>query len=264
VDPLLPLETSGPEHACWLAAVEADRGVAREWLRRAEAIAAGYAQAAAAGRAEFAVCDVSCALQVDQLTASRVLAEALQLSALPQIAEAVEAGGLRLPHARALLDQLLPLEPAVACAVADEVLGKAADRTPSSLRAIARRAVLRADPAAADRRRASAVAERTMFLRPLDDGMTSLELHLRAETALRVYGAADEATRADDGTGRSADQRRVDWIVEQILAERGTLTGVGGAGGDRRDGAADGAAEGAVRSAVGRGGRQDRRRRRPV
>ena len=46
MDPLLPLETSGPEQACWLAAVEADRELAQLWLRRAEAIAAGYAQAA--------------------------------------------------------------------------------------------------------------------------------------------------------------------------------------------------------------------------
>ena len=97
--------------------------------------------------------------------------------------------------------------------------------------------------------------------------MTSLELHLRAETALRVYGAAEHATRAEDGSGRSADQRRVDWVVEQILSDWvGSRTdhrnvpdgdgsaGEGGAGGDTPT-ADDCAAT---------GGSSDRRRRRPV
>jgi hypothetical protein len=220
MDDLLALETSSEEEACWLSAAELDREHALLWLRRAEAIAAGYAKAAAAGRAEFAALEVACALQVDHVTAGNVLAEARQLVELPQVADAVEAGRLRLPHAKALLDQLLPLEPALASAVADDVLTRAADRTPAQLRGIARRAVMRADPQAVDRRRAQAVAQRRMFLRPLDDGMMSLELHLKAETALRIFGVATEATRADDGTGRTADQRRVDWVADQILSER--------------------------------------------
>ena len=105
MDPLLGLETSGAEEACWLAVAEADRESAVLWLRRAEAIAAGYALAAA-GRAEFAVCEVSCALQVDQLRAQRWLQEALLLVQLPQVVDAVEAGTLRLAHAQVLLDQL--------------------------------------------------------------------------------------------------------------------------------------------------------------
>lgn len=244
MDPLLPLETSGPEQAWWLAATEADQEASLLWVRRAEAIAAAYALAAAAGRAEFAVCEVACVLQVDQLTAGRVLHEALLLQALPQVAEAVEAGGLRERHARAVLEELEVLEPALASAVADELIGRVGDRSPSAVRAMARRAVLRADPAAAERWRATAVAQRRMFVRPMRDGMASLELHLRAETALRVYGAADEATRADDGSGRNADQRRVDWVVDQILAERtgscaerpGGAGAAGAAGAEPRDG----------------------------
>jgi hypothetical protein len=220
MDPLLALETSSAEGACWLVVVEADREAAVGWVRRAEAIAAGYALAAGAGRAEFVVCEVACALQVDQLTAERVLREALLLAQLPQVVDAVEAGALRLPHARVLLEQLLPLEPALAARVADDVLSRIGERSPSAVRAAVRRAVLRADPGAAERRRQAAVAERTVFVRALQDGMASLELQLRAETALRVYGAADEATRGEDGSGRNADQRRVDWLVEQILGDR--------------------------------------------
>jgi hypothetical protein len=219
-DDLLALETSSAEEACWLAAAEADREHAALWVRRAQAIAAGYAKAAAAGRAEFVALEVACALQVDHVTAGNVLAEARQLVELPQVADAVEAGALRLSHARALLDQLLPLEPALAAQVADDVLSRVGDRTPAQVRGIAKRAVLRADPQAGDRRRAQAVAQRRMFLRPLEDGMMSLELHLKAETALRIFGVATDATRVDDGSGRTAEQRRVDWVAEQILTER--------------------------------------------
>jgi hypothetical protein len=149
MDPLLALETSGAEEACWLAVVEADREAAVRWVRRAEAITAGYAVAAAAGRAEFVVCEAACALQVDQLTAERALREALLLARLPQVVDAVEGGALRLPHARVLLEQLQPLEPAVAARVADDVLSRVGERSPAAVRAAVRRAVLRADPAAA-------------------------------------------------------------------------------------------------------------------
>lgn len=213
----MPFDTTNPEEHVWTLATEADEQQARVWLSRCELIVRGYALAAAAGRAEFVTCEMAATFHLDERTASGQLVEARQLLELPALIEAVQDGRLRLPHARALLDELRPLEPALAARVLDDTLPRVSDQPPANIRKITRRSILRADPAAAERRRRHATAGRSAFLRPLPDGMCDLTLNLRAETALRIHGLASAATAVEDGSGRTADARRADWIVEQIL-----------------------------------------------
>jgi len=218
MDDPMPFDTENPEEHVWTLATEADEQQARVWLSRCELIVRGYALAATAGRAEFVTCEMAATFHLDERTASSQLVEARQLLELPALIEAVDHGRLRLPHARALLDELRPLDPALAARVLEDTLPRLSDQPPANIRKITRRAILRADPAAAERRRRHATAGRSAFLRPLPDGMCDLTLNLRAETALRIHGLASAATAVDDGSGRTAGARRADWIVEQILS----------------------------------------------
>lgn len=217
----MPFDTSCEEEQLWTAAIEADQQIGREWLRRAELIARAHAVGAAAGRSEFVVCEVAAACCVDERTADVLLHEALELLGLPALVDAVDAGLLRLPHARVVLEEVRACEPPLAALVVADVLTRVSDQAPAAVRQIVRRAINRADPAAAEARRRTAAANRSLRLIPGRDGMADLLLHLKAETAMRIYGVAMAATAQDDGSGRTADARRSDWIVAQILG-RGT------------------------------------------
>lgn len=223
----MPFDTSGEEEQLWTAAVEIDEQAGREWLRRAELVARAHVLASAAGRGEFVVCEVAAAFRIDERSASTVLLEALELVALPALVGAVDAGRVRLPHARVILEKVRACAPPVAVRVVDDDLARLAEQPPRGVREIVRRAVVRAEPGAAESRRRVAVAARAVRLEPRRDGMVDLVLNMQAETALRVYGAAVAATAQDDGSGRSADARRADWIVAQVLGGAASA-GVGG------------------------------------
>jgi len=75
---------------------------------------------------------------------------------LPLTACALAAGAIDVPRAMVIADEVSGLADAQATAVEERVLVRAASQTTSQLRAAARRAVLAADPAAADRRQEQA------------------------------------------------------------------------------------------------------------
>ena len=218
-DPLLALETSSEEEASWLAASELDADMAQAWVRRAEAVARGYVLAARQGRGDLAVADVMGSFALDRRSAEAVLGEALCLVAHPATVAAVEQRRLPLPHARALLHVLLPLPDAVADQVEAEVLRDVEGRSPARVRELARREVLRVDPEGAAQRRRKAHDERNVSLRDAGNGMVSLTLLLRAEQGLQVLHRAERETQHDDGSGRTRDQRRLDWVVDRLLSE---------------------------------------------
>jgi hypothetical protein len=119
----------------WDAVVESDRLMTLDYVRRAQSLCAVLAAGRAAGRREFVSCEVAAALCVDERTADALLAEAELLQELPPIGEAMQDGRLRLPQAKVLLVELLPLETRVALEVVAAVLGKAEGRTPAQFRA---------------------------------------------------------------------------------------------------------------------------------
>lgn len=213
----LGFDTSSVEENVWTLAAECDQLLARDWVERAELVVRGYALAAAAGRAEFVVCEIACSFLVSELTAADLLAEARLLIGLPALRQAVTDGRVRLPHARKVLAELAAVDEALHEQVLAEVLDRIDDQPPAQVGRIVRRVVLRADPAAAGRRRATAKKGRGLALYPARDGMADLVLNVDAEVGVRIFGLACAATAVDDGSGRSADARRSDWIVEQIL-----------------------------------------------
>lgn len=219
-DPLLLDETSCEEEAAWLAAREAMQDEGQVFVRRVTALARGYVLAQQAGRGDLAVADVMGTFEVDRRSAEGYLGEALTFVAHPQTLQALDRRELPLRHARALLDVLGELEPELADRVEDAVLPRLLaqpGRPPARVRELARRVALRMDPAAARERRDRAVRRRHASLVDAGDGMVELRLLVRAEQGLQVMHRAEQATRGDDGTGRTRDQRRADWMVEQLL-----------------------------------------------
>ena len=101
------------------------------------------------------------------------LAESLRR--LPRTRIALASGRIDLPKARAIADALTHLPDAAAQAVEAGALEKAGRQTLPQLTAGLRRAVLAADPAAAETRRQAARLERGVWRQALDDGMSRLE-----------------------------------------------------------------------------------------
>ena len=117
---------------------ECDLQLTLDWLERCELIVKAYGLGAAAGRAEFVVCEIAATLLVPDTAAGELLGEARLLLSLPALVGAVEAGRLRLPLARRVLSELLPVEEALREAIVADVLGRVADQPPAAVGQIVR------------------------------------------------------------------------------------------------------------------------------
>jgi hypothetical protein len=99
--------------------------------------------------------------------------------------------------------------------------------------------------------------------------MAEIRVLVRAEQGLAVLHRAEAATAADDGSGRTRDQRRADWVIGRLLTEPGRAGEPGTAdeprtAGDLRPAEEQGtageqgtAAEAAGAGTTGRGSRAD-------
>ncbi|HVM26973.1 MAG TPA: hypothetical protein VM433_04780, partial [Mycobacteriales bacterium] len=222
VDPLL-LEDGGSElAAAWQQVFEHDRQATVLHVQRCRAVARGYVLARQAGCDRHdAVAELMGTLSVSRPAAEAVLDDALLLVAHPTSAVAAGAGRFGLPHLKALLRVLDGLNPDVADAVERQMLPRMPGRPPASITEMARRIALRLDPAGAAERRREAARTRRMNLRDAGDGMVELTLLMRAEQGLAILHRAERETLADDGSGRTRDQRRLDWTVDTLLADPG-------------------------------------------
>jgi hypothetical protein len=169
---------------------------------------------------EWAVDEVMVALGLSSPAASAVLAEAVTLvGRLPGTLAALEEGVIGPLHARMLVEVLGPVRDEVRGQVEAQLLGRAAGKTVPQLRAVAQRAVLRTDAAAAARRAATAIRERSVRAFPGADGMGSLS----ATMPVPVLAACRDALHryaqacAVPGDQRTLDQRMVDCLVDLIL-----------------------------------------------
>jgi hypothetical protein len=234
IDPILLDETSCEEEAAWLAAVEASQDEAQAFVRRVTALARGYVLAQRSGRGDLAVADVMGGFALDRRSAENCLGEALMFVSHPATLAAVDDRRLGIRHARALMDVLEQLPPELADRVEEAVLAALATapgRPPARVRDLARREALKLDKDAAVRRRQAASRTRHVRLRDAGDGMVEMVLLMRAEQGLAVLHRAEQQTQHDDGSGRTRDQRRLDWAVEQLLQEDGNPATPGVPGG---------------------------------
>ena len=103
--------------------------------------------------------EVAVALTLTRRSAGRLLELALGLDRLPLTRAALYAGQIDERRAEVITDELAGLDDAHAAAVEKLIIGKAPRLTTGQLRALVRRAVLAADPAAARRRKEQALKD---------------------------------------------------------------------------------------------------------
>ena len=138
----------------WTAAGEL-AAVAELNRRRAAEVAAG----ADPHLAEHVGDELAVSLTLTARGADQLLDFAARLDRLPCTRAALAAGEIDRAKAYVIADEVSCLDHAHATAVEAAVIGRAPGQTTGQLRASARRAVLAADPAAADRHRAKAEKE---------------------------------------------------------------------------------------------------------
>src|SRR5215831_5850365 len=138
----------------WTAAGELAT-VAELNRRRADEVAAG----ADPHLAEHVGDELAVSLTLTMRGADQLLDFAARLDRLPCTRAALAAGAIDRAKAYVIADEVSCLDHAHAAAVEAAVIGRAPGQTTGQLRASARRAVLAADPAAADRHREKAEKE---------------------------------------------------------------------------------------------------------
>jgi hypothetical protein len=130
-------------------------------------------------------------------------------------ADALAAGTISDAHCRVLAQETAGLAPDTAADVAAAVLPAAGRQTPSQLRRAARRAVIKADPVAAETAEARATTQRHVTRRVEPDAQASLQITGPALDVMTIWTALDLhaslPTPADDT--RTLDQRRFDALV---------------------------------------------------
>ena len=172
--------------------------------------------------ASLAAAEVAAALQISPITAGSRVRKAQDLcEGLPATVRALAAGRIDRGRAWLIAERTAPLRPSLREAVQDRILPIAEDRSAGNLRGLLDRAVIAADPQAAENRESKAKRERELVLRSLPDGMASVRAFAPADAAMSIFTLADllaDKTGTDDD--RPVAARRVDaWhdIAEQLL-----------------------------------------------
>src|SRR6266704_1302358 len=208
------LPVAGPD-------MEADAAVYRE---AAAAELAAVAQIAARSARADRRAAVDRAGRPDRLTADAVGQVALALALSPDGASgwadlavvltwrltgtgaALAAGQIDLARARMIARMTAALSDAAARAVEAAVLGRAGWQTPGQLHAALRRAVIKADPQGAERRREETERNAKVALYPEDEGTATLAGHglpgVQAAAAMARITALARAMQAAGASGR--------------------------------------------------------------
>jgi hypothetical protein len=179
---------------------------------------------------EFTADEVAAACTLSRVAAGNRVELAVALGTrLPGTWAALRGGGIDVVRARAVAEATGVLDDAGAAAVEARVLVRARHQTVGELTAALRRAVLRVDPGAAERRRVRAVRERAVRHYPGEDGMSELWASLPGQDATAVYAAVNAVAHRGSGPGddRSMDARRADALVDLVL---GRITAPGARG----------------------------------
>jgi len=159
----------------------ANRLAAWSAAARLTAVSALAARREAAGRVsgdwrpfDHADDEIAVALTLTRRSAGRLLDLALELDRLPLTRAALAAGLIDERRAEVIAEELSGLDDTDAAVVEKLIIGAAAGLTTGQLRALARRAVLSADPTAARRRKDKALADARVEMFPETAGTAAL------------------------------------------------------------------------------------------
>ena len=201
--------------AAWAAGVEL--AATAELTRRAEGwrgvAAAGGVPEALSAR-DLAAAEVAAACHVSHQGGVFRVDLAADLVRLPGARLALAGGRIDRAKVLAIADAVAVLDDEAAAAVEARVLHRAPGQTMPALRAALRRAVIAADPAAAEKRRLAQVAARRVLRYPGEDGTATLAWTSSVEQIdgfWRWLTGCATAARGPAGTDpRTLDQRRSD------------------------------------------------------
>jgi len=187
----------------------------------------------AAEVSEFAANEVAAELRISVGGAQARLTMALSLDRLPETRLALSTGRLDLVKTRAIVDATDVLDQEAASAVEARVLPRAPEQTVGRLRQSLARAVISADPRAAQMRQERAVVDRRVELWALPDGMAAIYAALPAADALACHTWITALAEKAKGSGdqRTLDQRRAD-VLADLAHSVLVRTPPGGAGAD--------------------------------
>jgi hypothetical protein len=160
--------------------------------------------------------ELAAALGLSERAAAGRVALAQDLQRLPATRIALAAGRLHLYTARMVVDTLRPLDDEAAGRVDAAVVPRYAGRSYTDVSRALRRAVLAADPDAAEQRRQRGVEDRTVEAYPLPDGMATAAMTGPAEDVEAFVTFLTGAAEAANGPGdtRTLAQRRFDVLAD--------------------------------------------------
>jgi hypothetical protein len=118
--------------------------------------------------------EVAVALTLTRRSAGRLVDLAVELDRLPLTRAALAAGQIDERSAEVIAEECAGLDDAHAAAVEKLIIGQAPKLTSGQLRAVARRAVVAADPAAAQRRKEKALQDARVEMFPETSGTAAL------------------------------------------------------------------------------------------
>ncbi len=173
------------------------------------------------GTVEVAAAEIGPVLRLSRhAAAERVALADTLVSRLPRTLAALHRGELDLTRTRVIVAATDVLSADTAAVVEARVLPRAGAQTAPALRESCARAVIAADPAAAQRRHEQAVTDRAARLYPAEDGMATLWARMAAADAIRAFDALRRAAdnASTPGDTRSAEARRVDTLQDLLLA----------------------------------------------
>jgi len=167
---------------------------------------------------------VAAALHLSPDAAAGKLADAQRLvGTFPATVAALAEGRIHFMQAKVLSDLTAPLShdadraAELQRAVEAHVLPRMPEQALSATRKAVQRAVIKADPAGAERRHQSAKADRCTFTVPEPDGMAMFGARLAAQDAARVEAVLDDHARsAAPDDPRTLGARRADALVELV------------------------------------------------
>lgn len=168
----------------------------------------------------MAAVEIAASLGLSSRAAQGRVALALELDRLPATKAALHRGQVPLYTVRTVLEQVRPLDDDKAAAVEARVMERYAGRPHADVARALRRAVIAADPGAAESRRRRGVEDRDLVHYPLDDGMATAAMTGPAEDVQRFCEYVTAAGIAAKGPGdtRTLGQRRFD-----VLADLGAV-----------------------------------------
>ncbi len=157
--------------------------------------------------------ELATALALTLRSANRLLDVATGLARLPRTRDALARGRIDYPKALVIIDELTGLDDTQAAAIENAIIEAAAGQTTGQLRAALKRAVLSADPAAADRRRTKAEQGARVEVWTETSGTAAL--------AGRDLPPADvlAADKRVDALARSLKEAGADRTLDQLRAQ---------------------------------------------